>query len=281
MTPRQEFSVSWDDLKDDSIDDLAADLPADSVIRGPPVRWADLKDDSMDDLAANRPADSAIRDFSAVSELSTGVKRTSEIGCSSVRTDDGFDDGPLADAKRQKCGMGDCGNGMNVIDESSYQQPMSDASVVALANHLQTMVPVIVPIVPLVDVVASVPPQGFYLPSEAASFVQPPETIEKREKELENIRGEGEYSTDVIDATPLKSAADLQTLTKRPWEKAKEEYRGNLKVWSLKRQTEYSDDAIRRALEIVHKPKMKPKEHVELALAYLKKASQQALRLHS
>lgn len=230
--------------------------------------WADLEDDSVDSTPAGRLADSAIRDPSmGVSELSMGSKRSLEIGCSSWFTDDGFDDRPMGDVKRLKGDMGDFSHSTNLSDES-YQQPMSEANAAILANGVQTlMVPIPVLAVPLaiapdVGVVASVPPQGTLGKPRSAE-----ETIQKREEEIAEIQGK--FSADVVNMTPMGRALDFRTITKRPWEEAKAEYRARLKFSSLKSQTQNSDDTIRRALKIVHQEGMKAKDHVELALAFI------------
>merc|ERR1711862_417701 len=58
-------------------------------------------------------------------------------------------------------------------------------------------------------------------------------------------------------------------MTKRPWEEAKAQYRADLKLWSLKAKTQFSDETIKRALGLVHEDRMKAREHVELAMAFV------------
>jgi len=245
---------------------------------------ADISVDSIDGFAADCSADLAIRDVSALSDRSTGIKRCPS-GFTDV-TDDGFEESPTADAKRVKRGMGNIAHGTS-FSEESYQEPMPDARVDALANQMYTMVQVMpvwyVSMTQYLNMVSSGLPQGTALPSEAASDVLPQVTITKRENELVKIRGESLLPQHVIDATPLGSVEYLTLILKRKWEKAKEQYRTNLKVCSLKSQTQekYSVDEIKEALNEVHEPKMKPPQHVERALALLAWRRRRAKCLHS
>jgi len=248
--------LSWADLNDDSMDNNNKAPTDNEVVRNdvlppPGLSWADLNDDSMD----NNEAQSELNDSSM------GVKRDLDIADLSWVTQNGYGDAPGAYRNLPKTICAYVPNMCSFAPWPASYQQMS----------------VMMPLVPVMMFPLDAGParHGSDSCDDIAVPVSTPvltkrDMMKKRQEEIKTIQKD--FAEDVVANTPF-TRTDLFHVNKRPWEKAKTEYRNDLKISQLKIQTQLDEDVINLALEAVYTGKMKSQEHIHVALEYLRSNS--------